>query len=120
MHLPIIDIRTIANADLHDTFQSFSMRARLNAANGTHANQAIWMVQAYNTGFAVDPGVEMHAFNLMNTWLDRIEADSSKRTIAKKVVADKPAAVVDRCTTADGHRRPVCGPILGQPTAGRR
>jgi hypothetical protein len=88
MHLPIIDIRTIANADLHDTYQSFATRARLDAANGTHANQAIWMVQAYNTGFAVDPGVEMKAFQLMNTWLDRIEGDPSSRTFGQKVVAD--------------------------------
>ncbi|MGH8861049.1 MAG: DUF6351 family protein [Jatrophihabitantaceae bacterium] len=118
MHLPIIDIRTIANADLHDTYQSFSMRARLNAANGTHANQAIWMVQAYNTGFAVDPGVELHAFNLMNRWLNRIEADSTGRSIARKVIADKPAAVVDRCTTADGIAAPCVVPASGSPRLG--
>jgi hypothetical protein len=115
MHLPIIDIRTVANADLHDTFQSFSMRARLNAANGTDANQAIWMVQAYNTGFAVDPGVEMNAFRLMNTWLNRVEADVSNRTRARKVIADKPAAVVDRCTTANGLAAPCVVPPSGSP-----
>jgi hypothetical protein len=118
MHLPIIDIRTIANADLHDTYQSFSMRARLNAANGTHANQAIWMVQAYNTGFAVDPGVELHAFNLMNTWLNRVESDSRDRTFRQKVVADKPAAVVDRCTTANGIAAPCVVPASGSPRLG--
>jgi hypothetical protein len=118
MQLPIIDIRTIANADLHDTFQSFVTRARLDAANGTHANQAIWMVQAYNTGFAVDPGVEMQAFGLMNTWLDRIEADTGSRTTTQKVVADKPAAVVDRCTTAEGVPAPCVVPPSGSPRLG--
>jgi hypothetical protein len=118
MHLPIIDIRTIANADLHDTYQSFVTRARLDAANGTHANQAIWMVQAYNTGFAVDPGVEMQAFGLMNTWLDRIEADTSGRTPTQKVVADKPAGVVDQCTTANGIPAPCVVPASGSPRLG--
>jgi hypothetical protein len=118
LHLPIIDIRTIANADLHDTFQSFVTRARLDAANGTHANQAIWMVQAYNTGFAVDPAVEMNAFRLMNTWLDRIEADTSSRTSAQKTIADKPSAVVDRCTTAEGIPAPCVVPASGSPRLG--
>jgi hypothetical protein len=118
MHLPIIDIRTIANADLHDTFQSFVTRARLDAANGTHANQAIWMVQAYNTGFAVDPAVELNAFGLMNTWLDRVEADSTSRTASQKVIADKPSAVVDRCTTAEGIPAPCVVPASGSPRLG--
>jgi hypothetical protein len=118
MHLPIIDIRTIANADLHDTFQSFVTRARLDAANGTHANQAIWMVQAYNTGFAVDPAVERQAFGLMNTWLDRIEADPSSRTSTQKVLVDKPAAVVDRCTTAAGLSAPCVVSPSGSPRLG--
>jgi hypothetical protein len=118
MHLPIIDIRTIANADLHDTYQSFSMRARLDAANGTHANQAIWMVQAYNTGFAVDAGVELHAFNLMNNWLNHIESDSSSHAFRQKVITDKPAAVVDRCTTANGIAAPCVVPASGSPRLG--
>ena len=118
LHLPIFDIRTVANGDLHDTFQSFSTRARLDAANGTHANQAIWMVQAYNTGFAVDPAVELQVFRLMNTWLDRIEADSTNRTYRQKVVADKPAAVVDRCTTANGAPAPCVVPESGTPRLG--
>ena len=118
LHLPIIDIRTIANSELHDTFQSFTTRARLDAANGTHANQVIWMVQAFQTGFAVDPEVEMQAFRLMNTWLDRIEADTTNRTFRQKVVADKPAAVVDRCTTALGIPAPCVVPESGTPRLG--
>jgi len=62
--------------------------------------------------------VEKRAFNLMNTWLNRIEADPGSRTFRHKVVADKPAAVVDRCTTANGVAAPCVVPSSGSPRLG--
>lgn len=102
VYIPIIDVRTQAAEELHDTFESYEMRARLDAAHGNHANQVIWLTTAYNTGFEPDPVMQEQAFALMNTWLDAVEADPGSASFAQKVVSDKPAGAVDRCTTAAG------------------
>src|SRR4029077_12247544 len=97
LHLPIIDIRGTSNADLHDTFHSWSMRARLDRANGNHDNQIIW--DSFTaSGFVVDPALEAQAFDLMDRWLTTIEADTSDLSLAEKVLKNKPADAVDRCT----------------------
>jgi hypothetical protein len=65
---------------------AYNGRSRCTAGRpptGNHNNQVIWEVQAYSTGFAVDPIVELQALGLMNTWLDRIEADSGSQTFAE-------------------------------------
>ena len=41
--IPIIDLRGSANInDIHTDFHSYSLRARLDEANGGHGNQLIW------------------------------------------------------------------------------
>jgi hypothetical protein len=66
----------------------------------------------------IDPVLEGAAFDLMNTWLDAIEADPTSRSFAQKVVADKPAAAVDRCTAAGGVAAPCVIPGSGSPRMG--
>jgi hypothetical protein len=117
MHLPIIDIRSEASGEVHDTYHSFSMRARLDRANGNHDNQVIWLSHD-QSGFVVDPVLEQQAFNLMNRWLDAIEADSSNRSFAQKVGSDKPAGAVDRCTATSGVPAPCVVPASGSPRLG--
>jgi len=96
LHVPIIDIRGTSN-EIHDTFHSWSMRARLDRANGNHDNQIIW--DSFTaSGFVIDQALESQAFVLMDRWLSAIEADTSTRTLAQKVVYNKPADAVDRCT----------------------
>ena len=97
LHVPIIDIRGTSNVEIHDSFHSWSMRARLDRANGNHDNQVIWD-SFTSSGFVIDQALENQAFFLMDQWLSAIEADTSSRSLAQKVVYDKPAAAVDRCT----------------------
>jgi hypothetical protein len=61
---------------------------------------------------------ELQAFDLMNGWLDGLEADSSSQTLAQKVVSDKPSAAVDRCTTAGAVPIPCVIPPSGSPRLG--
>src|SRR4051812_32133410 len=97
--VPIIDLRTNSSVEVHDTYNSFSMRARLDRARGNHANQLIWTNQALS-GFVVDPVQEDAAFDLMNRWLDS---------------GRKPADAVDHCTVAGGIEAPCVAPPSGSP-----
>src|SRR6266850_1902160 len=118
LHVPIIDIRGTSNSELHDTFHSWSMRARLERANGNHDNQIIWDSMTAS-GFVVDPALEAQAFGLMDRWLAAIEADHSTRTPAQKVVANKPYDAVDRCTVpGTGVPSPCVIPSSGNPRMG--
>jgi Tannase-like family of unknown function (DUF6351) len=107
--VPIIDLRGSANLnDIHSDYHSWELRARLDAANGGHANQVIWTWPSagYFNGIAPPPDIAAQAFRTMARWLDGITGDHSGRPLARKVVAHRPAAAVDACWPA------------GTPTAG--
>src|SRR2546425_12380214 len=94
LHVPIIDLRGTSNADLHDTFHSWSMRMRLDRANGNHDNQVIW--DSFTpSGFVPDTTLETQAFDLMDRWLSAIESDHSGNSLAQKDVANKPSDAVE-------------------------
>lgn len=85
--VPMIDLRIPENEEIHQHYYSYTMRARLDRANATHANQIIW------TG----GGSDNDAFLLMDRWLSRIESDRSSAPLRLKVIRDKPADAVDAC-----------------------
>ena len=107
--VPIIDLRTPSNTELHDTYQSWATRARLDRANGHHRNQVI-RVGPPSTGFNFtggDVSFEAQAFDLMDRWLSAVVADGSARSRPQKVIANKPENAVDRCTSGAGTPAPV-------------
>ncbi len=101
--VPIIDLRGSHNFnDIHTDFHSYAARARLDQANGTHANQAIWT-------WPVGPGVgsivpsadvALRSFLLVDGWLTAIEADHSPLPKRLKVLLHRPAEAVDTCYIA--------------------
>jgi hypothetical protein len=93
--VPIIDIRPQDNEEIHQSYYSYTMRARLDAANATHANQVIW-TGAVNV--AGDSSLGPRAFDAMDRWLTAIEADKSDAPLARKVIENKPTDVVDGCS----------------------
>lgn len=91
--VPIIDGRPHLNAEIHTQFHSFSMRARLDAAHGTHANQAVWVF---------DPGTQEDAYTdealaVLVDWVKAVVADRGPMSKAQKVRLHKPAAAADAC-----------------------
>ena len=98
MTLPIIDLRLYDPAEIHHTYRSFVMRARLERAHGHHDNQVIWMTT-----------VRSDALAAIDRWLAAIEADTSDTPYAAKVVRNKPADVRDQCT--EGVPQEAC-PLL--------
>jgi hypothetical protein len=117
--VPIIDLRGYSETgEIHTSVYSYTMRARLDRANGNHANQVIWTWEAYfpivGMSDAFVPDIALRSFLLMDRWLSRIEADHRHIPRAVKVREDKPSAARDACflnrgqeevtNTAECHR----------------
>jgi hypothetical protein len=96
--VPIIDIRGFDNAGfpsaIHFTWRSFSLRERLDKANGNHDNLVLWR---FPTPLLPPPAFTLQSFLTMDKWLANIEADKSDIPIEQKVVKNKPAEAFDFC-----------------------
>jgi hypothetical protein len=88
----IIDLRPIDLTGIHHQFRVWSTRARLQRANGSSNNQVIWF----------NSGSESEAHDAMDAWLSAIEADKGPGSRAQKLLADKPASLIDRCGSLPG------------------
>jgi hypothetical protein len=94
--VPILDLRGSSNQEIHTDYHSWVVRARLDAANGTHANQVIWLSHP----LTVDPVSYARSFFVMDEWLARVAADHRRLARAVKVAQDKPAVATDSCWAA--------------------
>jgi len=102
--LPIIDSRGYDEQGIHYIWRSFAERARIDEANGNHANQVMWR---YGTGLLpVTPpqftAVTLQSFLTMDTWLSNLLTNAPKATLNSErthsdVVASKPAGAFDLC-----------------------
>ena len=115
--VPIIDLRGYSPLEIHTDVHSYSMRARLDAANGHHDNQIIW-----NGAIPLfpDPVSFAESLDLLDRWLAAIEADSSGDPKEAKVLRHKPIDAVDACWIG-GQKvtdKTVCDaafPVFGTP-----
>jgi hypothetical protein len=90
--VPIIDLRASENSGIHTNYHTYAVRERLIAANGHADNHVIWSTNAGNANAFAE-----EAFGLMDEWLAAIEADDSGAAQGDKVVANRPAELVDTC-----------------------
>lgn len=90
----IIDLRDYndgaTGGDIHTKIHSFSMRERLRRANGNIDNHVMWTMG----------GGSAAAFDEMVKWLSAVKADTSERTKAQKIGANRPADLQDACWNA--------------------
>jgi hypothetical protein len=101
--VPILDLRGYSEtSEIHTSFYTYASRARLDKANGNHANQVVWTF-APTAPIAPIPTPMMsdQAFALMDRWLTAIEKDHRNVPKAQKVREDKPTDATDRCFSAD-------------------
>lgn len=95
--VPIIDYRDYtddaAAGDMHMRFHSFSTRARLDKANGTHANQ-VMLTRSNGHGFTL-----AGMLSDMDQWLTGIKGDSSNDAPIEKIVRHQPQGLTDACWT---------------------
>jgi hypothetical protein len=96
--VPIIDLRGSHNFnDIHTDYHSYVMRARLDAANGGHANQLIWTWSGSLFGIGPPAPVALKSFLTMDAWLTAMESDTRDVPLSQKVLDDKPAGAADEC-----------------------
>ncbi len=98
---PIIDLRGWNDNQIHHVWRSFALRARLDAANGNHANYEMWRFPTVLTAAqSADPAtfaLTMQSFTMMDQWLTAMKADIMSTTQAARIAAAKPAGAFDFC-----------------------
>jgi len=106
--VPMLNYRsytdTTTPGDIHDRHRDLTIRARLEKATGSSANQVIWVAdRAPAQGQPAAVNLAPIALDTITTWLDAMAADPAPLTPAK-VVKHKPADAVDAYWTPEGRR----------------
>lgn len=91
--VPIIDMRRPDLDSIHHQFRSWSVRARIDRAQGNHRNHVIW----YDTKLTMDDGLDA-----MDAWLERIDAGNRTVPLPQRVASARPATLTDLCGTRNG------------------
>jgi hypothetical protein len=95
--VPIIDLRGYNEVqEIHTSFHSYKMRAKLDRDNGGHGNQIIWTFPP-SPSIVPPADIALKSLLLMDKWLAGIEADTSQAPRSAKVLAHKPVDAVDAC-----------------------
>ncbi|HWU32828.1 MAG TPA: DUF6351 family protein, partial [Marmoricola sp.] len=107
----IIDCRGPDPGLFHDAYRAFAVRARLDRAYGSHANQLIWEGPVPILG---DTNCMVNAFTAMDRWLDAVVADKSAASLVHKIAVDKPGDLSDRCYAGVGIKftDALCGQLI--------
>jgi hypothetical protein len=79
----------------HDYAHTWWIRDRLDRYQGNHDNEVLWFGPEPLIG---DSSWPTEALLAMDRWQAAIEKDHSSASRARKIVADRPADVQDRCT----------------------
>ncbi len=106
--VPLIDYRAytdqLSGGDIHMRYQSFSTRARLQAANGDADNQ-VMLVESNARGlFDADSPVLTYALDSIDTWIAKVKADRRPGSAHGRVSRNRPKDLVDSCWTPGGER----------------
>ena len=113
--VPEIEARTDDTYDEHSNDMHYIVRARLDAAFGSHASQ-VWWRESTSGGFGMPtPALHTLTFQVMDQWLANVEKDTSTDPLEVKVARDKPAAAVDNCydpTTATPVAQSNCDAVF--------
>ena len=103
--MPIIDFRDYNDAlpggDIHVRYHSFSMRKRLEKANGRSDNQVMWVNDNRFGLYSNSNPLLQSAILKMDRWITAIKADKRHIRRIDKVVQNKPADLQEGCYTKD-------------------
>ncbi len=119
--VPIIDYRAYhddqPNGDIHVRYHSFSMRARLEKANGTAANRVSLLEDARHGLHSTASPLVRHAITQLDRWLTALAADTSAAPRIDKIVRAKPAELQEGCATRDASPTFVAQPLDRDPAS---
>jgi len=103
---PILDYRAYLDdapgGNIHLRYHSFSMRERLQKANG-HTDNQVMLTDDRRWGDSLKAPVLRQALAQMDQWLTKIADDTSKDSKLVKLRRARPADLVDACWTRDEH-----------------
>jgi hypothetical protein len=103
---PILDYRAylddVQGGNIHLRYHSFSMRERLQKANGYTDNQ-VMLTDDRRWGDSLKAPVLRQGLAQMDQWLTKMADDTSKDSKLVKLRRAKPADFVDACWTRDEH-----------------
>jgi hypothetical protein len=97
----IIDLRGPDPGAFHDAYRSWSMRARLEHAEGHFPyNHVIWFGETPLIG---SPTYTTEGLLAVDQWLSNVEKDTRKKvSLEEKIAQDRPAEAHDRCSNIEG------------------
>jgi hypothetical protein len=79
---------------IHHVWRSFSLRERLDKANGNHDNHVMWR---FGYGLTPKADLALQSFLTMDKWLGNLKADTSSLSLEQKIAKARPAEAVDFC-----------------------
>jgi hypothetical protein len=118
----IIDLRGPDPGAFHDAYRTWSMRARLEQAEGHFPlNHVIWFGETPLIG---SPTYTTEALLTMDEWLAAVESDQRRKvSLQEKVAQDRPSEAHDKCSNIEGIQEvnvPGIGPVCENPIAQTR
>jgi len=103
--LPIIDYRgyndEVAGGDVHVKYHSFSLRKRLEKANGRSDNHVMLHEDNRFGLYSTASPLLQRAILTMDRWITAIKADARRIPQVEKVVQNRPADLLEGCNTRD-------------------
>ena len=97
--VPIINMTGPDPGAAHDAVHGYWVRWRFDREFGHHDNFAHW---GGSTVLIGNPTFMNESLLAMQDWLNAIEADTTDRPLAEKVIANRPASAADQCDGAPG------------------
>ena len=120
-NVAIIDLRGPDPGAFHDAYRTWSMRARLENAEGHFPfNHVIWFGETPLIG---SPTYQSEAVVAMDKWLSAVESDKRQLSLEEKVAQDRPPEAHDKCSNVEGIELvsvPGVGPVCQAPLAQTR
>ena len=103
--MPIIDYRAYSddreNGDVHVRYHSFSIRERLQKANGRTDNHVMLIEDDRHGLYSSQSPVLQKALFEMDQWLANLSEDKTDDPLIDRVVRAKPVTLVDSCWSRD-------------------
>jgi len=101
--IPIIDYRAyndeVTNGDIHVKYHSFSLRKRLEKANGRSDNHVMLHEDNRFGLYSNNSPLLRRAILTMDRWITAIKADTRRIPQIHKVVQNRPADLLEGCNT---------------------
>jgi hypothetical protein len=101
--IPIIDYRAyndeVTGGDIHVKYHSFSLRKRLEKANGRSDNHVMLHEDNRFGLYSSASPLLQHGVRMLDQWITAIKSDTREVPQIEKVVQNKPAELKEGCNT---------------------